>query len=43
MLKEGVAEDSANRDKLLPLLRFASTHDAGDDEQASRSPTTSRA
>ncbi|HEY5102586.1 MAG TPA: molecular chaperone HtpG, partial [Steroidobacteraceae bacterium] len=25
VLKEGVAEDPANRDKLLPLLRFAST------------------
>jgi molecular chaperone HtpG len=30
VLKEGVAEDYANRDKLLPLLRFASTHEAGD-------------
>jgi molecular chaperone HtpG len=28
-----VAEDHANRDKLLPLLRFASTHDAGDDDK----------
>jgi HSP90 family molecular chaperone len=27
VLKEGVAEDAGNRDKLLPLLRFASTHD----------------
>ena len=27
VLKEGVAEDYANRDKLLPLLRFASTHE----------------
>ena len=26
VLKEGVAEDHANRDKMLPLLRFASTH-----------------
>ena len=25
VLKEGVAEDPANREKLLPLLRFAST------------------
>jgi molecular chaperone HtpG len=30
VLKEGVAEDHANREKLLPLLRFASTHDTGD-------------
>ena len=33
VLKEGVAEDYANRDKLLPLLRFASTHEAGDEEK----------
>ena len=33
VLKEGVAEDFANRDKLLPLLRFASTHEAGDEDQ----------
>ncbi|MGQ0833807.1 MAG: molecular chaperone HtpG [Gammaproteobacteria bacterium] len=26
VLKEGLAEDRANREKLLPLLRFASTH-----------------
>jgi molecular chaperone HtpG len=28
-----VGEDYANRDKLLPLLRFASTHEAGDDDK----------
>jgi molecular chaperone HtpG len=28
VLKEGLAEDVANRDKILSLLRFASTHDA---------------
>jgi molecular chaperone HtpG len=33
VLKEGVGEDFANRDKLLPLLRFASTHEAGDDDR----------
>ncbi len=33
VLKEGVAEDYANRDKLLPLLRFTSTHDAGDEDK----------
>jgi molecular chaperone HtpG len=30
VLKEGLAEDFANRDKILPLLRFASTHEAED-------------
>ena len=29
VLKEGIAEDPANRDKLLPLLRFASTTRVG--------------
>ncbi len=28
VLKEGLAEDHANQEKLLPLLRFASTHSA---------------
>jgi molecular chaperone HtpG len=32
VLKEGLAEDAASRDKLLPLLRFASTHQAGEEE-----------
>ena len=32
VLKEGLAEDAASRDKLLPLLRFASTHQTGDEE-----------
>jgi len=27
VLKEGVAEEPANRDRIAPLLRFASTHD----------------
>jgi len=35
VLKEGLAEDHANRDKLLPLLRFASTGEAGDPETVS--------
>jgi len=35
VLKEGLAEDHANRDKLLPLLRFASTHQPGDEEVTS--------
>lgn len=33
VLKEGVAEDFVSRDKLLPLLRFASTQDASDDDK----------
>jgi molecular chaperone HtpG len=35
VVKEGLAEDPANRDKLLPLLRFASTAQPGDDETVS--------
>ena len=35
VLKEGLAEDHANSDKLLPLLRFASTHQPGDEEVTS--------
>jgi molecular chaperone HtpG len=35
VLKEGVADDFANREKLLPLLRFASTHEAGDEDRTS--------
>ncbi len=39
VLKEGLAEDRPNRDKILPLLRFASTHangvDAGEAEVVS--------
>jgi molecular chaperone HtpG len=35
VLKEGVAEDFASRDKLLPLLRFASTHEPGDEDKTS--------
>ena len=30
VLKEGLAQDTANKDKILPLLRYASTHDAAD-------------
>jgi len=32
VFKEGLAEDHGNRDKLLPLLRFASTHATGTGE-----------
>jgi molecular chaperone HtpG len=35
VLKEGLAEDHANREKLLPLLRFASTSQPGDEEAVS--------
>jgi molecular chaperone HtpG len=35
VLKEGVAEDPANREKILPLLRFASTHEAGNEPTVS--------
>ena len=37
VLKEGLAQDAANRDRILPLLRFASTHEPGNE------PTTSLA
>jgi molecular chaperone HtpG len=33
VLKEGVGEDPSNREKILPLLRFATTHEAGDDDK----------
>lgn len=35
VLKEGVGEDPANRDKLLPLLRFASTGETGNEPTVS--------
>jgi molecular chaperone HtpG len=35
VLKEGLAEDHSNRDKLLPLLRFCSTKNEGDAEDVS--------
>jgi molecular chaperone HtpG len=35
VLKEGLAEDAANRDKILPLLRFASTHECGNEPNTS--------
>ena len=31
VLKEGVGEDPSNRDKILPLLRYASTHEESDE------------
>ena len=41
-LKEGVAEDPSNRDKLLPLLRFVSTSDEADEPKASLADYVSR-
>jgi molecular chaperone HtpG len=35
VLKEGIAEDAANHDKLLPLLRFASTHESNNEPTVS--------
>ena len=35
MLKEGLSEDPGNREKLMPLLRYASTHNEGDAEDVS--------
>ena len=35
VLKEGLAEDYANRDKILPLLRYASTHEEGAEPRVS--------
>jgi molecular chaperone HtpG len=37
VLKEGIAQDAVNKDRILPLLRFASTH------EATNEPTTSLA
>jgi len=35
VLKEGIAEDTGNRERLLPLLRFASTASEGDAQSVS--------
>ena len=35
VLKEGVVEDSRNREPIAKLLRFASTHNAGDEQTVS--------
>jgi molecular chaperone HtpG len=35
VLKEGLAEDPGNRERILPLLRFASTANDGDEETVS--------
>ncbi len=35
VLKEGLAQDTANKDRILPLLRFASTYDPGNEPATS--------
>jgi molecular chaperone HtpG len=35
VLKEGLSEDAGNRDRILPLLRYASTHQEVNDESVS--------
>jgi len=35
VLKEGLAQDFSNRERILPLLRFASTHAAGNEPSTS--------
>jgi molecular chaperone HtpG len=42
VLKEGVAQDQANQAAILPLLRFASTHDASDTASVSLSDYVAR-
>ena len=42
VLKEGVVEDDRNREQIAKLLRFASTHDAGDAETVSLDDYVSR-
>ncbi|MBP6898927.1 MAG: molecular chaperone HtpG [Burkholderiaceae bacterium] len=42
VLKEGVGEDFANRERLAKLLRFASTHGGGDEQGTSLADYVSR-
>lgn len=42
-LKEGVVEDQENREKLMPLLRFTTTHSASDKQDQSLHDYVSRA
>ncbi len=42
VIKEGVVEDFANKEKLLPILRFASTHNNDDAQNVSFSDYVSR-
>jgi molecular chaperone HtpG len=43
VVKEGFVEDQQNRDKLVKLLRFASTHDASDNQEQSLADYIGRA
>ena len=42
VLKEGVVEDMPNRDRVTPLLRYASTHSEGDEQTVSLADYVSR-
>ena len=42
MLKEGLSEDPSSRERLLPLLRFASTANPGNEESVSLADYTAR-
>ncbi len=42
VLKEGLAEDMANREKIAKLLRFSSTHDAAKEQRVSLEDYVSR-
>ncbi len=42
VLKEGIGEDMANRERLAKLLRFASTHASGDEQSVSFADYASR-
>ncbi|HWW21548.1 MAG TPA: molecular chaperone HtpG [Steroidobacteraceae bacterium] len=42
VLKEGLSEDPTNRDRLLPLLRYASTHQEANEENVSLSDYVAR-
>jgi molecular chaperone HtpG len=42
VLKEGTAEDTANRDRIAKLARFASTHDGTDEQKVSLADYVSR-
>ena len=43
VLKEGVVEDHANKDKLAKLLRFATTHNGSDEQDQSLEDYVGRA
>ena len=42
VLKEGTGEDPSNREKILPLLRFSSTHEEGDEPKVTLADYLSR-